>query len=282
MTSTSHQVVETAREYYNSEDADNFYFHIWGGEDIHVGVYFSPEDSIRNASRRTVERMAARISTDLNPAAHVLDIGAGYGGAARYLARTYGCKVTALNLSEVENGRNRTLNEEQGVSDLIDVLDGSFEEIPLPDASVDVVWSQDAILHSGNREQVLQEVHRVLKPGGEFVFTDPMMADDCPEDVLQPILDRIHLSSLGSPEFYRKASEEIGLRQILFEDLTHQLVRHYERVLQETVAHEGELEDSVGADYIGNMKKGLAHWIEGGKKGHLAWGIFNFRKPQEA
>ncbi len=59
-------------------------------------------------------------------------------------------------------------------------MHGVFEDIPEPDASVDVVWSQDAILHSDQREKVLPEVFRVLKPGGEFIFTDPMQADDVP------------------------------------------------------------------------------------------------------
>lgn len=52
------QVVETARSYYNSTDADTFYFTIWGGEDIHIGKYYSDEDSIFEASRRTVQEMA--------------------------------------------------------------------------------------------------------------------------------------------------------------------------------------------------------------------------------
>ena len=278
MTATFDKAVEIARDYYNSEDADTFYHRIWGGEDIHVGIYSGSDDSIREASRRTVERVATKLSKEPNEDTRVVDIGAGYGGAARYLASTFGCKVTALNLSEVENDRHREMNEEQGLSDLIGVVDGSFEEIPLPDASVDVVWSQDAILHSGNREQVLAEVYRVLKSSGECVFTDPMKSDDCPDGVLQPILDRIHLSSLGSPGFYRKTAEALGMRQILFEDLTHELVRHYVRVLEETEAHEADLTADVTSDYVTNMKKGLQHWIDGGRNGHLAWGIFNFRK----
>ena len=40
------QIVETARSYYNSDDADNFYFHVWGGTDIHIGLYEIPGESI--------------------------------------------------------------------------------------------------------------------------------------------------------------------------------------------------------------------------------------------
>lgn len=274
-------VVETARNYYNSDDADRFYFTIWGGEDIHIGWYESAEQPIAEASRNTVVRLADRVARRLNENSHVLDIGSGYGGAARYLAKRFGCSVTALNLSEAENQRCRELNQQQGLDQRITVVDGSFESIPALDQSYDLVWSQDAILHSGQREQVLVEVARVLKPGGRFLFTDPMQSDVCPAGVLQPILDRIHLTSLGSPEFYRAACQRQGLQEIAFEEATSQLVNHYCRVLEETTTRHDELAAEVSEDYIERMKVGLGHWIEGGRAGHLTWGIFEFCKHQE-
>lgn len=268
--------VNTARNYYNSNDADNFYFTIWGGEDIHVGMYENEEESIFIASRRTVESIASKL--DINSETRVVDFGSGYGGAARFLAKTYGCHVTAINLSEVENRRNREMNVVQGVDHLIDVIDGSFEDVPLPDNSFDVVWSQDAILHSGERETVIEEAARLLKPGGSFIFTDPMMADDCPKEVLQPILDRIHLETLGSPKFYRDTAKRFGLKEEGFEDHTPMLSLHYGRVLNETKRREEEMSSVVSLEYIENMKKGLQHWVDGGNKCHLSWGIFHFKK----
>ncbi|MCZ6628564.1 MAG: methyltransferase domain-containing protein [SAR324 cluster bacterium] len=79
----------------------------------------------------------------------MLDIGSGYGGTARHLAGTHGCRVTGLSISEVENERHRKMNEAKGLQDLIDVVDGNFEDIPFPDNSFDIVWFQDAMLHSG-------------------------------------------------------------------------------------------------------------------------------------
>ncbi len=265
--------VETARSYYNSDDADNFYFHVWGGEDIHVGLYSDDEEPIRDASRRTVSTMAAKLD-GLRDRSRVLDIGAGYGGSARFLAAEYGCTVVALNLSEVENERDRRMNEEQGLDDRIAVVDASFEDIPSDQDTFDFVWSQDAILHSGDRRKVLEEVARVIKPGGTFIFTDPMKADDCPDDVLRPILDRIRLETLGSPRFYRDELARLGFTVIEFEDHTPQLTRHYSRVLAETERREGDLAGKVGDEYIERMKQGLRHWIDGGRNGHLAWGIF--------
>lgn len=268
-------VVNVARDYYNSDDADNFYYTIWGGEDIHVGLYQTPDEPIAPASVRTVERMAGKLG--LSASNRVLDIGAGYGGAARYLARTYGCRVTCLNLSEVENERNRAYNAEQGLADLIDVVDGSFEDLPFEDNEFDVVWSQDAMLHSGDRVRVLQEVTRVLKPRGQFVFTDPMAADNCDKAALRPILERLHLDSMGSPGFYERELHRLGMSSIEFEDHTPQLATHYGRVLEETQRRHDELSGSVSDEYLTRMKTGLKNWVEGGRAGNLAWGIFHVR-----
>ncbi len=270
-------VVQTARDYYNSADADNFYYTVWGGEDIHIGLYRDPQEAIAVASQRTVERMLG-LSQDLDATSRVLDLGAGYGGAARQIVKSTGARVAALNLSEVENRRNRQLNQDQGLADRIEVVDGSFEFIPFPGASFDVVWSQDAILHSADRGKVLQETARVLKPGGRFIFTDIMQTDDCPAGVLQPILDRIHLDTLGTPRFYRETAASNGLIEVGFEDHTDQLVTHYGRVLAETQAREAELDPLVSAPYRARMKTGLQHWVDGGRNGHLAWGIFQFQK----
>jgi cyclopropane fatty-acyl-phospholipid synthase-like methyltransferase len=275
MTSEHSTTVETARTYYNSDDADNFYATIWGGEDIHVGIY--ENDSIFDASLRTVQKIASMLT--LNENSRVLDIGAGYGGSARYLVKTTGSHVDCLNLSEVQNQRNRQLNQEQVFfANKIRVIDGNFEAIPSEDQQYDIVWSQDAILHSGNRRKVFEEVYRVLKPRGELIFTDPMQSDDCPEGVLQPVLDRIHLDSMGSIGFYTKTAEELGFEKVQVIEMTEQLVNHYSHVLQELEARYDELLTVCSQEYLDRMKVGLNHWIETGKKGYLSWGILHFRK----
>lgn len=268
-------VVKTAQEYYNSDDADNFYFHIWGGEDIHVGIYEDDKESIRTASERTVATMAATLD-NLGPESRVIDLGAGYGGAARWLSQKYGCHVSCVNLSEAQNVRNREISSQQGLSDKIDVIDGSFEDLDFADNSMDMAWSQDSILHSGQRAQVLKEVDRVLKPGGKFIFTDPMQADDCPDGVLQPVLDRIHLESLGSFAFYRSVAKDLNWKEVSVTDMTPQLVNHYTRVRHELLTRREELQEHVSEAYTERMLQGLTHWIEAGKNGYLAWGIMCF------
>ncbi len=273
------EAVETARDYYNSSDADNFYFHIWGGEDIHIGLYYSDDEPIAQASRRTVRRMA-ELAGELGPDHRVLDLGAGYGGSMRYLAEQFGCRCVALNLSEVENERDREMNRKAGLSDRVDVVDGDFTSLDYPDDSFDLIWSQDAFLHSGDRAQVCREAVRVLKPGGRLLFTDPMQADHAPADRLQPIYDRLHLDSLGSPRFYRKTLSGLGLVEREFCNHIEQLSRHYARVRSALIDNAEALrERDVSQDYIERMQTGLQHWVDGGRRGDLAWGIFVFDKP---
>ena len=273
---TKSEAVERAEAYYDSGEADAFYQAIWGGQDIHIGIYRDDAEPIADASRRTVESMADRLIRS-DASTRVLDLGAGYGGSARYLADRFGCKVTCLNLSETQNALNRTLTAEAGLAELVDVVYGDFENIPEPDDSFDIVWSQDAILHSGNRTRVLDEVSRVLVGDGQFTFTDPMQSDTCPDGVLQPILDRIQLSTLASFGFYRTELTARGFEESRTEELTDQLRMHYWRVGKALQDRYDEAVKMSGRTYVDNMIKGLQHWVDGADRGYLAWGIMDYR-----
>ena len=268
---------KAAETYYDSSDADEFYFHVWGGEDIHVGLY---EDglSIKEASERTVGALMEELG-ELTADDHVLDLGAGYGGAARRLNRRFGCKVTCLNVSETQNARNREMNEAGGY-DGVDVVYGNFEQLPFPDETFTVAWSQDAFLHSGRRMKVIGEVARVLKPGGRLVFTDPMQNPNAPADIMAPILSRIHLSDLASFDFYREAAKEHGLEVVAMHDLSPQLPRHYGQVRKDLESRRDEIEKLASKAYVERMLEGLGHWVNAGDAGHLAWGIMVLRKPE--
>lgn len=270
-------VTEAAEAYYDSDDADNFYSLIWGGEDIHVGCYEDTSD-IGAAGVATVDRMAGMLSR-LGSGATVVDLGAGYGGSARRLASAHDCKVTCVNISETQNDNNRAKNRKAGLDRQIQVLHGSFDDVPMPAESADVVWSQDAFLHAPDRRKVIEEAFRLLKPGGELVFTDPMQADDVPDGVLQPVYDRLDLSDLGSMRFYREAAQDIGFEVVDQVDLVHNLRTHYDRVRQELESRRTELEQKSSPEYLDKMVVGLRNWVEAADQGHLAWGIQRFRKP---
>jgi len=274
----SNEVVRRARDYYDSADADTFYYRVWGGEDIHIGLYESNEDGdIFAASRRSVAAMAEKLAPR-GRGLRVLDIGAGYGGSGRYLAKALGHHVTCLNLSRVQNERNREITNAQGLGDLVDVIDGNFEELPFDDSSFEIVFCQDSILHSGNRFRVFEEVDRVLTPGGEFLFSDPMQEPEADPEKLRPVLERIHLASMGSIDEYRDYASRLGWSEIEIDERPGQLVHHYGAVLRNLEARTGELAGSISEEYLANMKRGLRHWIDAASAGLLDWGFLHFRK----
>lgn len=267
----------TAETYYDGDDADNFYEKVWGGEDIHIGIYDEPDITIPDASHKTVKLMADQLE-NVGENTHVIDLGAGYGGSARYLAKRFGCKVTCLNISERQNDRNRKLNKEQGLDERINVVHGSFEEIPEDDGTMDLVWSQDSFLHSGRRRKVLEEIDRVLVRGGELIFTDPMQTDDCPEGVLQPVYDRLELDSLGSFKWYREQLADLGFTEIDCLPMVEHLRNHYNNVGTELASRQSEFVGDISADYLSRMLVGLKNWVDAADNGYLAWGILHFRK----
>ncbi len=275
---TSRSAAETTAEtYYDSEDADTFYEAVWGGEDIHIGLYETPGISIADASHKTVERMIHQLQ-DFDASSKVIDLGAGYGGSARALTTALGCEVVCLNVSERQNDRNRMLNQQQALDRKITVVHGSFEDIPQPDNSIDLVWSQDAFLHSGRRRLVLDEVARILKPGGQLIFTDPMQADDCPDGVLQPVYDRLELDSLASIGWYREQLSDLEFSEITVLPMVEQLRTHYDRVRTSLAARQNEMVGKISEDYFARMLTGLQNWVTAADNGYLAWGILHFRK----
>ncbi|MZR13741.1 methyltransferase domain-containing protein [Maritimibacter sp. DP07] len=269
---------DVTETYYDSDDADTFYSTIWGGEDLHIGRYATTSD-IRGASDLAIDAMIDALP-ELKPQSRVLDLGAGYGGAMRTLVRKTGCEAVCLNISETQNEYNLGKVRAARLLDKISIRHGAFEDVPEADDSCDVVWSQDAFLHSDQRDKVLAEAWRVLKPGGHLIFTDPMQADDVPDGVLQPVYDRLQLNSLGSPLFYRETAEALGFETVQQEDALADLRTHYQRVREELLAHYDLLrEKGCSTEYLDKMALGLANWVKAADDGHLAYGIQHFRKP---
>ncbi|MBS9718983.1 class I SAM-dependent methyltransferase [Pseudohalocynthiibacter aestuariivivens] len=101
----------------------------------------------------------------------VLDAGCGIGGPSRYLADTYGCQVSAIDLTSEFVEVAHQLNEQVGLDDKITVTVGSVTELPYEDHSFDVVLSQNVSMNVADKTKMFSEAFRVLKPRGIFTFS---------------------------------------------------------------------------------------------------------------
>ncbi|MFL5838943.1 MAG: arsenite methyltransferase [Thermoleophilaceae bacterium] len=127
---------------------------------------------------------------DLHEGETVLDLGSGAGGDVLISARRVGPtgKAIGLDMTDEMLELARKNAAEAGVAN-VDFVKGYIEELPLADASVDVVISNCVINLSGDKQRVLDESARVLRPGGRFavsdVIADPDMDDATRADVAQ-------------------------------------------------------------------------------------------------
>ena len=112
--------------------------------------------------------LAARISIG----SKVVDLCAGLGGPARYLAHRYGAIVTGIELTPARVAGAAELSRRVGLDRQVRVLEGNVMDLPLEDASFDAVVSQEALLHVPDIARAFAEAHRVLCHGGRFAFTN--------------------------------------------------------------------------------------------------------------
>jgi SAM-dependent methyltransferase len=122
---------------------------------------------------------ASRI--DIVRACDVLDAGCGLGGPARYLAETFGCRVTGVDLTPSYVAMANRLTEHAGLSDRVTCQVGDLTSLDLGDATFDLVWTQHVAMNIRDRQALYTSLRHVTKPGGRLAFYDALATDGQPE-----------------------------------------------------------------------------------------------------
>jgi arsenite methyltransferase len=126
---------------------------------------------------------------ELKPGEIVLDLGSGGGIDVLLSARRVapGGKAYGLDMTDEMLALANENKRKAGVEN-VEFLKGEIENIPLPDASVDVVISNCVINLSANKDRVLSEAFRVLKPGGRFAVSDVVTRGEMPAEIRRNVL----------------------------------------------------------------------------------------------
>src|SRR5258708_1427099 len=149
----------------------------------------------------------------------VLDVGSGVGGPARFLAATYGCRVTGVDLSEPFVDAARYLTERTGQSTQVSFQTGSALELPFDDGRFNAGLLQHVAMNISDRVRLYREIRRVLKSGGKFATFDVVLNAGEPHYPV-PCARTPATSFLLTAAATREAIESAGFRTLTWQDDT--------------------------------------------------------------
>ena len=129
-----------------------------------------PADQIHGGGLQQTQVHAALVS--ITSDMHLLDIGCGIGGPARYFATEFGCRVTGIDLTDEYIDAASLLTQKIGLSDRVVFDCGDATALPYDDASFDMAWALNVTMNIEDRAGFYAGVHRVLKPGGRFCISE--------------------------------------------------------------------------------------------------------------
>lgn len=161
---------------------------------------------------------AAARTLGLTAASHVLDIGAGVGGPARFLAHTVGCRVTALELQPQLHALGVELTRRAGLAGKVTHLLGDALSHPLP--AVDAVVSFLAIVHIPERPRLLARLAQALRPGGGCYIEDLCQRGPLSPQDRSELRTIVHANTLTSLDAYASELRGAGFGAVTATDLT--------------------------------------------------------------
>ncbi|OZG70165.1 SAM-dependent methyltransferase [Hahella sp. CCB-MM4] len=168
----------------------------------------APVDEFHIGGRAATENLLQQLG--FTEQDHVLDVGCGLGGGARYTAHHLGCRVTGIDLTTeyVETGGQ--LSEWVGLQHLVALISGSALEMPFSDGCFDGGYMLHVGMNIEDKARLFAEISRVLRPGRVFGIYDIMQIRQGQPTYPVPWATSMDTSYLATVEQYRQALDAAG------------------------------------------------------------------------
>jgi len=297
---------DLAEQYYDSESGFKYYSIINSPDYSGIAIY--PEEKVetgpdgaqypRGAGVESVleatllrdQRMLDLILQHIPQGRKIraLEYGSGRGGLTRCVAKELMKRgqlelIVGSNISEKENEFNRQRAKEENFPESVYRVDhGSFDDNKYEDGSFDLVFSNDAYLHSADKEKCMTGLCRILSKDGALVFSDILESPTVDREELKDVYARLQLSNLGNHILYDKIFTKNGLTKKLADVSSTPIIRHYGMVkYNATVLKKDELLNAgVTQEFVDKQVFGLGKWIDCGQRGLVQQGWFAYRKGE--
>ncbi len=178
----------------------------------------APFDEFHTLGRQATVALAELAG--IGAADHMLDIGAGLGGAARYLADRFGCRVTTLDITPEFCAVARWLDASTRLDGLITVICGDALSLPVATGSVDVVWTQHVQMNVAAKAALYREARRALRNGGRLALWELVAGQAAAVRYPQPWADTPEMSHLTTAVGLQRELRAAGFDIAAWNDLT--------------------------------------------------------------
>jgi ubiquinone/menaquinone biosynthesis C-methylase UbiE len=168
----------------------------------------APYDQFHGRGLDATEEIADLL--DIAATDHVLDVGSGIGGPARYMAHRFGCRVTGIDLTAEFCDVARHLTQLLGLQDRVRFELGDALAMPFADDCFDGAYSMNVSMNIADKAAFFREIHRVLRPGAWLMLSEVARGDGEELDYPTPWADSARTSFLASPDETRRGLESAG------------------------------------------------------------------------
>jgi len=178
---------------------------------------------------------------DLLPVAsgdHLLDIGCGIGGPARYMADRFGCRVTGIDLTDAFCDVARRLTEQVRLGDRVDFRQASALDLPFEGESFDSAYSQNVSMNIADKGRFHAEAFRVIRPGGHLGLSELTLGDGGPPVFPTPWSDDGSTSHLVTEAETLTSLSAAGFTVVTVQDKTAAARASFAR-MRERIEREG-------------------------------------------
>ena len=182
----------------------------------------APADEFHSQGR-TATKALAQLG-QVPRGAHLLDLGSGLGGPARYLAAEFDCDVVGIDLTPEFCEVASALSERVGLGKRTGFQVGDATNLPFDDAEFDLVWTIQMQMNVENKARLYAEVARVLRAGGRFVCQEVCLGNGEPLDYPVPWATTPAQSYLVAPDAMRALIHAAGLRELVWRDITDEAI----------------------------------------------------------
>ncbi len=194
----------------------------------------APVDEFHVGGRAATIELADRVGIEAGM--HVLDLGCGLGGSARYLASERACRVTGIDLTGEYIEAAAALSRLLGLSEMTAFHRGSALSLPFPRASFDVAWTEAAQMNIEDKDGFYAEIARVLTPGGRFAFHDIFRGQGGELHYPVPWANEPSISFLDTPGRLEHLLQALGFRVLSMEDQSRKTVQWLEAAVESSRA----------------------------------------------